>query len=180
MEHKLGLNVITTNNQEVLHLLDESIYDADIPYVCPRIHITSPGFQYSAEIIPEAQNFNLVLTACDLEIQTTQCDSVHQLLPDGVYAIKYSVSPNEYVFVEVNHLRLTKMMNRIADIYCELEMTAGEINAKTKDKLVKLNELENYLKSATYSIEVCGDLKKGKDLYAYAQKLIDKIDCKHC
>lgn len=179
MEHSLGITVIETNNPQVLHLIDESIYNEDVPYVCPRIHITVPGFQTSSETVP-TQNFNLVLTACNLEIQTTRCDSQFFEIPDGVYAIRYSVSPNEYVFTEINHLRLTKTNNRIAKIYCSLEPWYADLPKKQEDKLKKLNEVENLLKAAVASIEVCKDFKKGTELYNYALKKLDKIDCKHC
>jgi hypothetical protein len=179
MEHKLGLEIIPTSNAQILKVVDASIYSDELPFVCPKLLVTAPGFQFSAEIIP-AQNFNLTLTACDLGIQTAQCDSKHFDISDGVYALKYSVSPNEYVFVEYNHLRLTKISNRIRGIYCELEIGALQPTAKTQQKLDKINEVENYLKAAQSSIEMCRDYKKGIELYNYAQKLLDRIDCKNC
>jgi asparagine synthase (glutamine-hydrolysing) len=38
--------------------------------------------------------------------------SEHHEIPDGVYAIQYSVAPHEYTAVTINHLRLTKTYQR--------------------------------------------------------------------
>jgi len=179
IEHKLGFQVLDTNNPLVFNLLDESVYTSEMPYICPEILITAPGFQFSSRHVP-TQNFNLTLTACNLEIQVRNCDAEMNTIPDGIYAIKYSVSPAEYVFVEKNHLRQTIVKNRIGKIYGQLDLPTSQLPEVKKTKLVKLNEVENYLKAARECVEIKGDSKRGMELFNYALKLLDRIDCKHC
>lgn len=179
MEHNLGLEIIDTNNEKVLKIIDGSIYAEDVPIVCPKLEITAPGFQFSStrEV---TRDFNLSLTACNLEIQVSNCDSRLNDLPDGLYAIKYKITPYEYVYVEINHLRLTKVHNRIEKLYCDLGIPTSDIPKKKKEKLDKINEVENYLKAAKSSVESCQNSKYGMELYNYALKLLDRIDCKNC
>lgn len=179
MEHKLGIEIVETKNEKILRLIDASIYVGGVPVVCPKIYITAPGFQFSS-VHEVDENFNMILTACDLEIQSGNCDSQQNNLPDGVYAIKYTVSPHEYLFTEVNHLRLSQTYNRIEKLYCNLGMPTSDLTGRTKEKLSKINEVENYLKASKASIETCQNTKYGTELYKYAIKLLDRIDCKNC
>ena len=41
------------------------------------------------------KNFDMCLTACTLALQTTNCGVTQEKIPDGIYIIKYSVSPNK-------------------------------------------------------------------------------------
>ena len=180
--HQLGLNILDVREEKLFQILDASVYDTLLPIVCPELLITVPGFQTSASIAPEllTQGFNLRLTACDLEIQNVRCDSEMWELPDGIYAIRYSLSPSEYIKVEYNHLRLTKAYIRLDKIRCNLDLNDCLPDKNKKDKMVRIAEVEEYLKSAKAKVEYCHESKKGMKLYEYALKLMDKIDCKYC
>jgi hypothetical protein len=180
--HRLSLEILDTSNENTLTIIDSSTYLTGIAPTCPELLITAPGFQYSASV-PAANlqpGFNNTLTACSLEIQTKACDSVFEVIPDGIYAIRYSVSPNEYVKVEYNHLRLTQIYNRWQKALCDLDLSDCLPEKNKKDKFAKLQEVDMYLKAAKAKVEVCNSSKKGMDLYNYAIKLLDKIDCKTC
>jgi len=180
--HKLGIEVIETSNEKVFRLVDTSIYNSLLGVTCPQLLITSPGYQYSANIDEDSLTapFNLILTACDLEVQTRKCDSEHHEIPDGVYAIQYSVAPNEYTAVTINHLRLTKTYQRIRQIYCELDLGACMVDKDKEKKLLELRLIQDYLQAAKAKVEICNELSKGMTIYKYALKLLDKIDCKSC
>ena len=89
-------------NEFILMILDTSVYqtvDPAIPIICPTLNITVPGFNYSNQIEGVTMtNFvntgHITLTACDLQLQTSNCGTQYFNLPDGIYVIKYSVSPN--------------------------------------------------------------------------------------
>lgn len=180
--HRLSLEILDTSNEHTLTIIDSSSYIAGILPTCPELLVTPPGFQYSASI-DDAEltpGFNITLTACKLEIQTKKCDAVHEAIPDGIYAIRYSVSPNEYVKVEYNHLRLTQIYNRWQKALCDLDLSDCLPEKNKKDKYTRLQEVDMYLKAAKAKVELCNDSKKGMSLYEYAIKLLDKIDCKTC
>ena len=177
--HVLSLEVPTVMNTCIMSLFDTSVYAATVPVTCETLNITVPGYGYSNQI-NVSQGFNAILTACDLQLQTAGCGTQYAELPDGVYIIKYSVSPNDVVYVEYNHLRITKALNRYNAALCSLDLAACQPPVKVQQQLEKLRVIKAYLDSAKAKVEFCQDAQKGMTLYNYAIKLLNKFDCKHC
>ena len=177
--HILSLEVPTVFNTCILSILDTSVYSALIPVTCPTLNVTVPGFNYSTQltIVPGA---NTILTACDLQLQTQNCATSLNDLPDGIYVIKYSVSPNDLVFVEYNHLRISKALNIYNNILCKLDLAACEPPANIKRKLEVLKMAKMYLDAAKAKVEFCHEPNHGMSLYNYALKIMRKIECKNC
>jgi hypothetical protein len=179
MTHKLSLEIPTVLNSCILKIFDTSVYANLLPVTCPTLHVTPPGFNHSIEL-DFTPGSSPVITACDLTLQTAECGEELYSLPDGIYIIKYSVSPNEVVYVEYNYLRITQALNRYNKILCELDLAACEPTKLVKDKLAKLREVKTYLEAAKAKVEYCHEPQKGIQLYNYALKLLDKLDCKTC
>lgn len=181
-QHVLSLEAPDTLNKYVLRVVDTSVYNSQIPVTCPLLQITLPGFASPAQFTePELEpGFMLNLTACDFGVQTVGCGTSYNDLPDGIYVIRYSVSPNEYVYVEYNHLRITKALNKVEGIYCDLDMGACDPPQALLDKLNKIRLIQQYLKAAKATVETCHEPKKGMELYTYAMKLLDKMTCSTC
>jgi hypothetical protein len=181
-QHVLSLEAPDTLNTCILRIVDTSVYNDQIPVSCPLLQVTLPGFNtpvnFDQSVIDPG--FILNLTACDLQIQTSQCGTVFTDLPDGIYILKYSVSPNDLVYVEYNHLRITKALIKIQSIYCDLDLGTCDPPEKIKAKLEQLRLAESYLKAAKAMVEYCLQPQKGMELYRYAVKLLDKITCKTC
>lgn len=181
-QHTLSLEAPDTLNKCILRIIDTSIYNPQVTVKCPLLQVTLPGFTRPVQFT-EAQiqpGFMLNLTACDLELQVANCGTSYADLPDGLYIIKYSVSPNEIVYVEYNHLRITCALNRIQEIYCSLDLGACDPPEKIKSILNQVEMAEQYLKAAKAYVEFCHQPSKGMDLYRYAQRLLNKIDCSSC
>lgn len=180
--HNLSLEIVETSNEKILKIIDLSVYNPLLDTSCPELLVTGPGFQVSASVAQERLlgGFSLSLTACDLEFQIHKCDSVMNTLPDGVYAIRYSHQPREYVFVEYNHLRVSKLRNRIAKIYCELDVSSCMPDKDKSEILSRLTTINGMIDAAKAKIEFCHDLDKGMAIYNYVLKLVDKLDCKTC
>jgi hypothetical protein len=184
-QHVLSLEVPDTMNTCILRIVDTSVYNQDIPVKCPVLWVTLPGFAYSVQFteytdVAVNPGFMLNLTACDLEIQTSNCGTLFNDLPDGIYSIKYAVSPTEFVYVEYNHLRITKALYKYQKILCDLDVSNCEPSAKTKEKINQLRMIRTYLDAAKAQVEFCHNAKKGMDLYNYAIKLLDKFTCSSC
>jgi hypothetical protein len=177
--HVLSLEVPTVMNSCILSINDTSVYSPLVPITCPTLNVTVPGFAYSCqfEVTP---GFNQILTACDLQLQTQQCGEVYASIPDGIYIIKYSVSPNDVVYVEYNHLRITQALIRYNKALCDLDLAACEPSAKVQQKLEKLRMIRMYLDAAKAKVEYCHEPQKGMSLYNYAIKLLNKFECKTC
>lgn len=177
--HVLSLEVPTVMNACILSVIDTSVYSPLVPVTCPTLNVTPPGFSYSVQI-ELTPGFSQILTACDLQMQLQQCGEIYADLPDGIYIIKYSVSPNDLVYVEYNHLRITQALIRYNKILCNLDLAACEPSEKVKEKLVKLQKVRMYLDAAKAKVEFCHEPQKGMTLYNYAIKLMNKIECKTC
>jgi len=180
--HKLSLEIPDILNSSIIRVVDTSVYNYDIPITCPQLAVTVPGFTYSVLFQePVLQpGFIMNLTACDLEIQTAQCGTTYYEIPDGIYAIKYSVSPNDIVYVEYNHLRITKALNMIQEVLCDLDLGACEPPSSIKDILNRVTMVQRYLDAAKAKVEYCHEPSKGMELYNYALKMLKKIGCKSC
>lgn len=178
--HKLSLDFPDTLTSCVFKIQDSSIYNQDISIKCPLLQITVPGFNTSKFVNNVEPNFSLNLSACDLKIQTINCGTIFNDLPDGIYIIKWSISPNEYVFVEYNSLRITKALNRIKNIYCDLDMGACNSVEIINKKLQKLRDIQDMLLAAKAKVEICRSSKIGLEIYNYAMSELTKMTCKSC
>jgi hypothetical protein len=177
--HVLSLEVPTVMNPCILTVMDTSVYTDLIPVVCETLNITVPGFQYSVQLDVSA-GFIMNITACDLNLQTENCGTEYVDIPDGIYIIKYSVSPNDVVYVEYNHMRITKALNRYYNILCRLDVADCDPPFKIKQRLEELGLIRMYLEAAKSKVEFCHEPQKGMSLYNYALKLLNKMDCINC
>jgi len=177
--HVLSLEVPTVMNACILRIVDTSIYSDIVPLTCATLNVTVPGFSYSTQI-DVTPGFTETLTACDLQLQTTNCGTQYVDIPDGVYIIKYSVSPNDLVYVEYNHLRITKALIKYNTLLCNVDIAACDPPAKIKQRLEELRLIRMYLEAAKAKVEFCLEPDKGMTLYNYALKLMNKLDCKNC
>jgi hypothetical protein len=173
-KHQLSLELPDTNNIKVLRIFDTSIYADGIGQDCGTLSIISPGFNLpvNIEMLP---GFNTTLTACTLGLQKTGCSDALQPLPDGIYVINYSLSPNSIVQVEYNYLRVTQTVNRYYNLLCELEMSACEPGADVKEKLEELRLIKSFIDAAKAKVEYCHSPEAGIELLMYAKKRLDKI-----
>jgi hypothetical protein len=177
--HILSLEVPTVMNSCIMKIFDTSVYSDLIPVTCPTLNITVPGFGYSVQL-ETTQDFADTITACDLQLQTTDCGTVTVDIPDGVYIIKYSVSPNETVYVEYNHMRITQALNKYYNVLCDVDANACDPPFKIKQKLEELRLIFMYLQAAKGKVEFCHEPQKGMSLYNYAMKLLNKMTCTNC
>lgn len=178
MNHVLSLEVPETLNACILRIEDTSVY-ANMPVVCPVLAVTLPGYLYSTEI-SVTENFSLNLTACDLGIQTLDCGSTFVDLPDGIYIIKYSVSPSDTVYVEYNHLRMTKTLQKYKKVLCAIEVSGCEPAPDIKEKLKRVRMIHDMLEAASAQVEWCHHPKKGMEIFTYACRELEKMSCTLC
>ena len=177
--HQLSLDIPHTNNPRIFRIFDISIYTDVLPIKCGTLQITSPGFNIPVNITVDPE-FNLILTACNLGIQTENCSDTSAVLPDGIYIIRYSVSPNTNVFVEYYHLRVTQFVNRYNQLLCNLEVAACEPTAEVRAQLNELRLIKSFIDVAKIKVEDCHETGEGMDLLLYAQKRLMKLDGAVC
>lgn len=176
-KHLLSLDIPDTLNQNILKVWDSSIYSPDVPYECPKLEVTLPGFQMPSVSTNFGSGFHLNLDACQLGIQIYNCHVQFNPLPDGVYVIRYSLSPNDKIYVEYNHLRITCALNQINKILCCLELADCEPIEPTKSQLRELMDLWSMLKGAKANVEYCHHPKKGMAMYNYVVNRLNRLAC---
>lgn len=185
MKHALSLSIPDTGNDWSMTIMDTSIYADLIPISCLTLQVLVPGFVRAATFdessVPAlTPGFIRHLTACNLGLQTEACGTRYDCLPDGLYVIKLSVSPNDIVYVEYNHLRITQALIKWKEKLCELELAPCDPSAEKKAKLEELMKIKGMLEAAKAMVEVCHQADKGMDLFNYAVDLLRKLDCSNC
>lgn len=173
IKHILQLDVPETACENVLRVVDTSIY-ADpslLPITCQELDITLPGTSQPVYIttglIP---NFCGVFDATDLGIDCPPGSN----LPDGLYTISYSISPNDLTKITYYHLRTTLTVNRYFGEICKLHLRECEPTSEEKQNLNDLRFIKMLIDAAKAKVEYCHAPKQGVDMLAYANKLLDK------
>jgi hypothetical protein len=172
-------------NDWSLTIQDASVYSELIPVSCLTLQVLVPGFikavTFNEDSVPAlTTGFIRHLTACNLELQTESCGTRFDPLPDGLYVIKLSVSPNDIVYTEVNHLRMTQALIKWKKLLCDLELPPCDIPIAKKKKLDKLMEIRGKMEAAQAMVEVCLKAEKGLELFNYAVKEMNKLNCQSC
>lgn len=176
--HILALEVPYTTNEGIFRLDDVSVY-ADMPVNCPNVQILPPGYKVPASIDPLQSGFRLILNSCTLGISPIgDCSQMLPNIPDGLYHIRYSVSPNDRVYVEYDHLRTVKALNRYYELLCSINLQCCLPGKETEETLRELDIIYNYILGAKVTVENCHRQEDGINLLRYANVLMDKMTAK--
>lgn len=172
-------------NEWSLTIQDSSIYTDLIPISCATLQVLLPGFITASTFTEDTPvqiqpGFIVNLSACNLGAQSQNCGTIFDCLPDGIYVIRYSVSPNDVVYVEYNHLRITQGLIKWNKHMCDLELAPCDPPVDKKLKLKELMEIKGYFEAAKNMVEFCHKADKGMDLYNYAIKRLNKLKCQTC
>lgn len=173
-KHQLSLELPDTNNIKVLRIFDTSLYSDLVPVKCGVLEITSPGFNAPVQI-EVTPNFNLVLNACTLGLQASGCGEHSLPIPDGIYHIRYSVSPNDKVYVEYDYLRVSQTLNKYFNQLGDIELSACEPTADLKAQLAELRLIKSFIDAAKVMVEIKHNLSAGMELLVYAQKRLQRF-----
>ena len=175
-KHILSLEIPTVSNCGLLCIKDTSQYSKELAVDCEELLITLPGYSVPV-LIKVDKEFDMCLTACTLALQTLKCGTVQDNIPDGIYIIKYSVSPNSKVYVEYNHLRVTKLLTTYYEVLCELDVQSCQPSSDKESLLAELSYIRTLIDAAVSNVEYCQSAAQGMQLYNYAKTRLNKIAC---
>jgi hypothetical protein len=160
----------------LLCIKDTSQYSKELAIDCEELLITLPG--YSVPVLIKVDNgFDMCLTACTLALQTDNCGTTQAQIPDGIYIIKYSVSPNSKVYVEYNHLRVTKLLTTYYEVLCDLNVQPCQPDINKQELLSEMYYIRTMIDAAVSNVEYCQSSAQGMQLYNYAKQRLNKISC---
>jgi hypothetical protein len=182
MVPQLSLEFPDTNNLKTLRITDGSFYNPKIEVECGILEITPPGY-VDPVIFNVKDGFSTVFNASNLKLSKVKVYSKLNALPDGVYKVKYSVKPNEDLWIEYEYLRINKFLKDYNEQLCKLKLQPAPITGEVKDRIKHLIETKIYVEAGKVEVEECGNRLRGIELYNYGQKLLAKlktIDCLTC
>lgn len=172
MISKLLVQEIKTDDCKILRLADNSLYNPALPVTNAILEITPPG--YDCPVIFNVQKyFNTAFNSTLLTLTSSLEESQLVALPDGVYTIKYSIKPNNSLFVEYDLMRTCQATYSYINEICRLFDSRCDISRKTFEmKLQKLRWIRELLDVSKYMVEDKGKRKEGLDLYNEAVKAL--------
>jgi hypothetical protein len=188
-KHILSLEVPTVSNCEVFNITDTSQYCKNLNVDCPQLEITPPGFS-APKLIKvdvtksssgEWNNFGTVnFNSCSLGLTTQDCSSNRYIVGDGIYIIKYSVSPHDKVYVEYNHLRTSGILSEYYKKLCSLQVKPCEPSSSQQQLMAEMKYIRTLIDAAKAKVEYCNSPNEGMELYNFAHTKLKKITCEIC
>lgn len=162
---------------KVLKLIDTSTYNPELDVENAILEVTPPGFSCPV-VFTVAQDFSITLNSSTLKIApaVTQEDLIE--LPDGIYHYKYSIKPNDKLFVEYSSLRECQLLQKYNHKICELFGLREKVTRRqfevARRELIWIKEL---MDAAKYKVEECREEDNGIELYNEATRLLDTRRC---
>jgi hypothetical protein len=177
--HQLALEIPHTPCPDRMRIIDASVYADAIAVECETLEILIPGyidpvvFKDTDTPTPLDGGFDRWFTTVDLGLQAGGSSSL-ACLPDGLYTIQYSVSPNDEKYVKYYHLRTTQAMNDYYKELCKIQLAECEPTAEVKQHLADLRYIKMLLDSAKAKAEFCHAPDQASAMLQYANKLMKK------
>lgn len=184
MASKLALQPYEGTDCNILRIFDASEYSPGINVTCGQLLVTPPGFTYPAGFDVEP-GFNIVLNSKNLGLVSQKAKQTPPV-PDGVYILKYSINPNDKVWVEYTYLRNCQQLSRYYEALCKVDLEPCDNRIpEVEDAIKKLSIAKIYIDAAKALVELCNSPKKGAEIYDYANKLLGDVEkcvgkCKTC
>lgn len=170
----LDFVVVPTYNVNTLMVFDSSTYPTNPPVVVsPTIEITPPGFNVVS--FPFLVNSYTIFNSSSLGI--TQL-GVNQPLPDGIYYIKYSVSPAYENYVEKSIMRVDKLQEKFDEAFMTLDMMECDLAIKKQSK-EDLSSIYFLIQGSIAAANNCAVFESNK-LYKQADNLLNNFIKRDC
>lgn len=111
--HYLDLHIPEGTNPSSFEVRDTSIYDENLPISNAILEIYPPKSRYGY-VGHKTKGFSFIANAHLLKINAV--GGIYPPLPDGVYRVKYSIKPNDKVYVEFIYFRNTIQLGKYYDL----------------------------------------------------------------
>lgn len=164
---KLDIIVVPTYNSKTLGINDASVY-ASTPSA-PTIEITVPAL--GKVTLPFNINTLNVINSTSLGLSDVGSPIIP--LPDGVYYLKYSVTPAYQNFVEKSIMRVDQLQEKFDSAFMKLDMMECDRAIKTQQKVV-LNSIYYFIQGSIAAANNCAIFEANK-LYNQANKMLDNF-----
>lgn len=170
MISKLSFNVIDTHDFKTLGIVDTSWYNPDITVETPTIEIFPPGFTYAASPFFMIKALN-IYNSNGLGITKASCEEELIDLPDGLWKVKYSICPNDKLYIEKFFLKTDKLQCRYTQAFLNLDLSKVDSDSELK-KRSNLQDIELFIQGAIAAANN-QDAKLASDLYKKANNMLN-------
>lgn len=171
---KLDILVIPTYNTLLLGVADASTYPTDPPSVLdPTIEINVPNF--GTVFLPFVPNELNVFNSSNLGITSA---GTNDPLPDGIYYLKYTVTPAYENFVEKSIMRVDRLQEKFDEAFMKLDMMECDRALKAQAK-TELTTISFFINGAMAAANNCATVEANK-LYLQADKLLTNFMRSNC
>jgi hypothetical protein len=171
---KLDILVIPLYDKLLLGIADASTYPTSPAVSSPTIEISVPGFD--KVILPFNKNdFNIFNSA---SLGLTAVEDPLLPIPDGIYTIRYSVTPAYKNFVQKTTLRIDQLQERFDEAFMKLDMMECDMAIKTQQK-VELNSIYFFIQGAIAAANNCATDAANR-LYNQANNMLNNFIRRGC
>ena len=167
MATTLDILVIPTYNTLTLGVADASTYDG-VPSA-PTMDITVPGFG-DVSIPFNIDDFNVYNSTI---LGITQMGDPLLPLPDGLYTLKYTITPANEYFVVKNIMRVEQLQERFDVAFMKLDMMECDLAIKTQQK-VDLTSINFFIQGSIAAANNCA-IDTANKLYNQASKMLNNF-----
>jgi hypothetical protein len=165
---------------KVLKLIDVSTYNSDIPVSNGILEVTPPGFSCGVSF-PVDQDFSITLNSSTLKIAPAVLASELIDLPDGIYNYKYSIKPNDQLFVEYASLRNCALLQKYYVAICELfSDRIKDTRKEFEDKRRALIWIKELIDASKYKVDEAAQETQGIEMYNEALRLLNRKNSCYC
>jgi hypothetical protein len=112
MVSRLNVDITDTHDFKTLGIADVSWYNPDITIETPTIEILPPGYVHAASPFFMVGALN-IYNSNGVGITKASCEEELVDLPDGLWKIKYSICPNDKLFIEKFFLKTDKIQCKL-------------------------------------------------------------------
>lgn len=176
MISRLSFDIIDTHDFKTIGILDTTWYNPDIVVETPTIEIIPPGYTVAASPFFMIKGLN-VYNSNGVGITRASCEEELVDLPDGIWRLKYSICPNDKLFIERFFLKTDQILCRYTQAFLTLDLKNAE-SKKDVERKKKLEEIEFYINGAIAASNN-QNAKEAIDLYNKADKSLSRFfsDC---
>lgn len=165
----LDLHFPNNHSLKTLAIVDISSYPSNFTVKNPTIEITAPSFP-KKNLFFHTNSFNIYNSKV-LDLSCGTCEYTE--LPDGIWTVKYSVSPAATNFVERTFLRVDKLKVRMEEVFLKVDIDQCDSNIKWQN-LELINQIETYIEGAIAAANTCNNIMAMK-FYTIASKMITNL-----
>ena len=165
----LDIVVVPTYNTKTLGVNDASVYKTGDVISAPSLEIEVPAF--GKVVVPFNTGVLNVINSTSLGLSAVGEPILP--LPDGMYHLRYSITPAYEYFVEKSIMRVDQLMEKFDNAFMKLDMMECDRAIKTQQK-VDLNSIYYFIQGSIAASNNCAIFEANK-LYNQASKMLDNF-----